>query len=382
MNTSSKLSKKDPSVELMRIIGAIMVVGTHVKLAPVINNHLSKTSVSLSCLVGDGVSLFWLILGFYLFNNTDYFTHIKKTTRRVVIPMACYSLFLFYFRDFIISPSSSVITHHSLADYKNLTVGGFLKLRNTVSDCGQFWYLYAYIVIILFFPALLGIVQYKAESKHRDAILLGIMGALLLINDLTLNEFMGFSHAPFQGAFAAAFIIIFGHIFYRHKDLFMNRGLAALISILAFGVVYDIRYNIQYSLYKSDEPSTHPLYWYTLFSVASITCIAVFAFSINKPLRKRIPCTIINHIGRLTMGIYFVHPLVISLLNKRNIPQRLREHYQSTSGGIIMYQIIMTCAVFAISFVMAEVFSLIKYLLIRLIKQFRNKQTHTASSEE
>ena len=63
------IRKKNASVELLRIIAAIMVVGVHVNTGLYYFDSLRKSGCLVSALVADGVAIFWMIMGFYLFNG-------------------------------------------------------------------------------------------------------------------------------------------------------------------------------------------------------------------------------------------------------------------------------------------------------------------------
>ena len=64
--------KIDPSIELLRIIGSLSVIGTHIKLEYKSFTNFSK--IFFACLCADGVAIFWLILGFFFLIKF----HIKK----------------------------------------------------------------------------------------------------------------------------------------------------------------------------------------------------------------------------------------------------------------------------------------------------------------
>jgi len=64
-------AKRDVNVELLRIPGARMVIGTHIKPPTTVKGALVPARVWISCLVGDGVAIFRMILGFFCFGQTD-----------------------------------------------------------------------------------------------------------------------------------------------------------------------------------------------------------------------------------------------------------------------------------------------------------------------
>ena len=78
--------EKDYMVEILRIIAAFMVIGTHVKLGNYATDMPSKSRILISCFVGDGVAIFFSILGcFYL--KKSYTSSIKHLIKKVLIPL-------------------------------------------------------------------------------------------------------------------------------------------------------------------------------------------------------------------------------------------------------------------------------------------------------
>ena len=63
--------KKDPSIELLRIIGSLSVIATHIKIE--YKSFTNFPKIFCACLCAFGVAVFWLILGFFLIKF-----HIKK----------------------------------------------------------------------------------------------------------------------------------------------------------------------------------------------------------------------------------------------------------------------------------------------------------------
>lgn len=59
--------KRDISVEILRISAILFVIGTHLKQGFYIDGQLDFMRVFIACLVGDGVAVYWVILGFFYF---------------------------------------------------------------------------------------------------------------------------------------------------------------------------------------------------------------------------------------------------------------------------------------------------------------------------
>ena len=63
---------RDISVELLRIFACFMVVCVHFKLPDFIEDTPSLGRIFISSLCADGVGVFWLITGFFVFRNRSF----------------------------------------------------------------------------------------------------------------------------------------------------------------------------------------------------------------------------------------------------------------------------------------------------------------------
>jgi Uncharacterized protein conserved in bacteria len=361
-----KTEKKDknPSIELLRIIAAFMVVGVHVNRGLFYFGSLRKAGCIISCFVADGVAIFWMIMGFFLF-NASYKGLLKKSVKRILLPMMLFSLFMFIFGAYLSGSTSDILAgfKRPLAEYKNLITGGLLKWRDVVDYCGQFWYLYCYMIVVLFYPALKGIIL---EIKRKKK-LFTILFIMLLINDIVLNGLMGFSNNAFPGAFAAGFIIILGYIIYQYKERFEDNKVLGLCGVAGYLVINAVRAMFQYKISKDGLDTNHILYWYTTFAVISVYCLIVFAFGFKGVFDKKYIKGIINHIGGITMGVYFVHPVVIARLENIGIMGKINAELSDNVLSIFIVQGKKMLLVFLCSAVIVELYELIRKALIMII---------------
>ncbi len=363
-----KTNKKDPCVELLRIIAATMVIGVHVNQGFYYFDKLRPTGVYISCLVGDGVAVFWMIMGFFLFNS-EYDKLVKKTIKRVLIPMFLYMALMFYFGQFLSGSTNDILAgfRRPLSDYKMLFTEGLLKWQTVVPYTGQFWYLFCYTVVVLAFPALNGIVSYNKEKKSFKTLFI-VLFLLLFINDITLNGLIGFSHAPFQGAMGASFIVLFGYMIYSKKDLFENKTIIGLCGLVCFLLLNAFRAIVQYHIAtKSDNKS--PIYWFTTFAVLNVYFLTAFAFGFKDILNNRVVSGIIRHLGGLSMGIYFVHMIVIERLKNAGVMDYISSHMQDSSISIVKAQILKMGIVIIISLIVVEIYMICKCFLCRFISK-------------
>lgn len=61
------------SVELARLIACLLVIGVHLSLNTVVDGGYDVSRLFSACLVADGVAIFWLISGFFIFKYKKLF---------------------------------------------------------------------------------------------------------------------------------------------------------------------------------------------------------------------------------------------------------------------------------------------------------------------
>jgi surface polysaccharide O-acyltransferase-like enzyme len=105
-----------------------------------------------------------------------------------------FSIFVFYLRGFLLdSLSLKESICHSVKDYKAI-LDGILGWYNPVEGIGHLWYLYVYILIMICFPILKYLVTEIDKSRKRKITAVAVIGVLFLINDITDNGTLEFSH--------------------------------------------------------------------------------------------------------------------------------------------------------------------------------------------
>ena len=370
-----KKNRKDPAVELLRIIGALMVVGTHVKQGFFTGDgSLSGTRVLIACLVGDGVAVFWLICGFFFPGNVDskmsYTQIIKKAVRKILIPMLCLSLFTFFFSGLLLDGKSlAESVHHSADEYREL-IRGFAQWRNPVSYCGHMWYMYVYFLIMLCFPLAWGMVCWARRSSKSFYVPF-FLWAVLLLNDYFHNSIFKFSHNSINGMAGALVYILTGSILYRWRNKFVGSKKGCLAGITMFLGANLLRCYFAGKCLLADPKDTLMLFWYTHFGYISAIGIVLTIWGITPWFRnKEFPEKVICHLGSRTMGIYLIHFLILQKTRNMGLGSRLNSILGISTIGSILYELIYALIIFLISLAIVDIF----YCLKRLLHDSKNRQ--------
>ncbi len=325
-----------------------MVIGIHISLGIYHDGYFDGSRLGFACLVADAVGIFWLILGFFLFNNTSYTKLLKKTAIHIGVPTFIFSLFAFCFGEWIVegvSLKESIL--HSMNEYADV-LRNLLRWNSPVKYGGHLWYIYVYLLIIFVYPVLKATIQYLDEKIERQKIFLIITFAAFIINDIVKNDLFQFSHHSINALFPAAIIAMWGHIIYKHRETLAAKK-NIIGTVLVFVTLNIIRVFLQLHFYTVGAGDSL-LFWYSSIGVVCASCVVIFSFCLKDVIaRKGIIQNVISVLADHTFNIYLVHYFVIYILNRLNFQEWLY-HWTQLEW---VYMILLVCVVFSVSFMIS-----------------------------
>lgn len=371
-----KTKKRDWPVELVRIIGCLIVLGCHTVPGPNnVDGDYSKSRVLLQCLFGDGVAVFWVITGFFIFANFDYKKRLKKTASRILLPYALFTVFIFYFYQFIVNrvPLADSLSHNA-NDYVFL-LHNAITLNVIPPNSLHLWYVVAYLFLIVVSPLFYGFAQQTVTNKSVAKWYLILLFIFLLINDVTSNQTFGFSHHGLGALGGSIVLVLYGNILYTNRQKFIWKGWLVLapLMFIALGLV---RMGIQLSTFSKDPGNIHILFWYTTFGVINTTLIAAFCFSLSTIENKFSKITnLLVTIGSYTFSIYVIHPLILHILWNRGILPKLMNDIIGfgTPGNLFTnsaYHLSVILIVFFISLMSCVILRIFKNVFLVIAYKF------------
>ena len=362
-----KYMKRDPAIEMARIIACLMVIGVHTCLSTSINGIYEFYRVVIACFIADGVAIFWLISGCFLFNKSSYKKLVLHTVKNIIIPMCIFSIFSFYLSDWLIGGTTlkeSII--HTKEEYLSI-LKGILVWTNPVNYGGHLWYLYAYLLVILIFPILKAFVTYLDSDIRYIKCFMLISFIFLILNDISGNKLAQFSHHSINALVPASLYTIWGHIIYKYRNHFVNKKYAISFGVIFIGLNI-IRASIQFRRYNAVEFNDSILYWFSSIGIVCSISVIIFCLSMIKENKKN--NSIIYKLASGTFLVYLVHPLVIAIIQKYDYQNKLYEYCQRhiVMGWMsdVIYTFIIIGIVFILSFIISGIIIKIKSLFCYL----------------
>ena len=340
--------KKDPAVELARIFGCFLVVGVHCW----INNFgvaiQSKSGTYIACIFADGVAVFWIISGFFMYKNYSYKQTLKRTVKSIIIPMLLLSAAMFFVLNNYLNGNGWHFILHSKDDYKWI-LNSLLIWTNPVDRLGHFWYLYVYILLMLCSPVIAAFIKYLEEDTKREKLFLVLTFLLLVWNDLSNNQMGRFEHHAFAGAFPAAIESVWGYLIYKYRDRLRKRRYI-FISVGAFLGLNVLRMAIQLGRYhRIQDTATYILYWFSSIGLLCAICVIVFSFAAIHSRKATVVNRVICWLASYTFSIYLLHPVVNSFLDMYEVRSRLSEALLKFHiGGVGKEILYMICIIFIV----------------------------------
>lgn len=318
MMMKSRVNKRDLGIELARLIGCLIVIGVHVSLGDHVNGVYNLSRGYINCLLADGVAIFWLICGCFLFRTGDYKKVLWRTVKTIAVPMVLFSVFCVLFYTGFYEGSKLLRLRFWPKEEYIRYLKDALALEPTIPETGHLWYCYAYMLVMLAFPALHAFVKWMDQDVTREKWFCVITFGLLALNDYCQNKTLSFSHHGLNAAVPAAIEILWGHIVYRHKDDLKVRERAGVF-IWAMPLCF-LALNFIRMCIIQRTGSTEILYWYSTIGLACGVSVVMLCMAVGHRIKAVSWLDwIIKALAGNTFLIYLFHIPVITVLYREEV---------------------------------------------------------------
>ena len=328
--------KRNLKVELLRIISILLVIANH----SILNIYYgdSHKYLSMEAFTLMGVTIFFIITGFYLYNNKNTITKVYKNYwLRIFIPFSIFCILVIMFERAIncdISFIDNMKDLHPILAIKTYLQG--IKrwtCTNWTYLLGHTWYVFDYSVIIVLFPLTHYIVNKLNKRFVYILCILFLIGIIYI--DFTVPKGLGI-YALSQKVPKAMFISLCGHVYpyfdnkikHSNKTELSIKTIVVFVLFLIFAVIFGTVVKIQ-TLFDTIHTEEHFPYYFRqesfLMLMMSFVFITIF-FIVYEMLKNKIVNTIdtnkkeqisniILFFSKKTFLVYLIHSelIVISM---------------------------------------------------------------------
>ena len=343
------MGKRNVGYDFIRIFAIFLVVVIHANVAYLAENQgqagwyavMLFTSI---CLVA--VPLFFMVSGALLLDTEKVLplkTLFKKRILKQAVPFIIWSLIY--------------VVARIVMKKTPLSITAFTDLLHEPAYY-QFWFMYSLLAIYLLLPVLQAVVL-KLGKKHLEYVL--ILWLIFSVVFPVMQKFIpGFAisgHVDLILCEGYVGYFLLGHYLKKYQsELSWKKGIwLALIGIGCTGALSAVEYLVCVKMEASYQG-----YFYQAYLTPFVVCSATGLFLLFQNLpwtQKEKPCKLLGVGSVLTMGVYYVHMLVITAL----------EYVGLMGGASILLLIVKIFLAYGVSLGIAFVISKIPYVRMVLM---------------
>lgn len=365
------VKQRDITVEILRIVGCLLVVGTHTKLDLYVNGQPDFSRVFIYAVLADGVNIFWMILGFFCFNSKlTYIQQLKQMVLRILLPMVLFSAFCFYFGGWLIRGETLLqsVTHTG-SEYLQLLTNGLLRWRPAIDYTGHLWFMLTYALIIVLMPALKWLNRIIGTKRKVKIIIATCILVIFAVNDVLLNGFCHFSYYGIGALIPAVCLVFLGRFLYEEKAR-VNRnwkwGSAGVVLFVAGNVLRTV---LQYRCFMMPDAPSHLLQWYTAFGILSAVGIFLAVYGLGGYFKFGAKANkLICHLGKLTMYVYILHSLVLMFFYQKGVNLKIQSILGIRWYDEYLYLLLFGGGVGLVTLVIGETIFWTQKLVVKIVK--------------
>lgn len=365
------VKQRDITVEILRIVGCLLVVGTHTKLDLYVNGQPDFSRVFIYAVLADGVNIFWMILGFFCFNSKlTYIQQLKQMVLRILLPMVLFSAFCFYFGGWLIRGETLLqsVTHTG-TEYLQLLTNGLLRWRPAIDYTGHLWFMLTYALIIVLMPALKWLNRIIGTKRKVKIIIATCILVIFAVNDVLLNGFCHFSYYGIGALIPAVCLVFLGRFLYEEKAR-VNRnwkwGSAGVVLFIAGNVLRTV---LQYRCFMMPGAPSHLLQWYTAFGILSAVGIFLAVYGLGGYFKFGAKANkLICHLGKLTMYVYILHSLVLMFFYQKGVNLRIQSILGIRWYDEYLYLLLFGGGVGLVTLIIGETIFWTQKLVVKIVK--------------
>lgn len=306
---------RDPGIDLLRVIACLIVIGTHVDVM----GTGDSTKLFIRLLLSDGVTLFFVISGFFFFKKGFKETLIRSL-KSIVLPGIAVMFLTYLFAPFIRGEKSvlqCVVT-------PEIDLCGFITdvfswgggIRESLAS--HLWYIFTYLQLVLAYPLLKPL--YTKDDRYRkyrwfimsfifiNQIIMDLnMTGLISLLPIQISPFMLYTTPAMLLMAGAELAVMMPGLKKSGRLKEVRMGAAVVVA-----VTLALRFLVQKEVFRLNSTQDFYIYWNCAF--ATVESIAFIIFVISFDFRGNRPVETVARAGKYTFFIYLFHYGIYHLL--------------------------------------------------------------------
>ncbi|MCR5624636.1 MAG: acyltransferase [Lachnospiraceae bacterium] len=371
-----KGDKRDSSVELLRIYACFLVIFAHIQLGYIkADGGVNTPALMMKCLLSDNVPIFFTILGYYLFTRVQgedrlsaipkvYLSKIKSFLVRVYVPtvivtiLVCFAYSWIYrqktFGELFTSPD---------ANWELLK--NYVLLQSPTDMVGQFWYIVAYIKLLIFFPFYAVIcVDKKPYNIIRRGYMIFAFFTIAIADFCFLNQT---ATSPDFSGYILDTNLLFLLIGYEVNLFFKKTKLSRKAQIIVSACIFLLGFLLRYGLTKVDFDiygvGNNGHFFVMECSLVYISSCGALMFFVS--VFKGLKSGIIQFLGEMTLYVFMLHGVMIRFFGETGSKILTKMNGGDTGihvlGYYLLYGGLLYITSMLVGIVIRELYALARY---------------------
>ena len=366
--------KKDrlANVDIIRIIAIFLVIGCHIILPPI--NRDGTVDIYRTCVaafVGGGVGLFWIVSGFFAFNDRKYVDKVKHLAKSILLPAIVLIIFSQIFFNYIESTAGILdcIKNISFKTFNFRSVlTGIINRNSSLIPLGEhLWYIFTYVENFLWIPLLTIFFKSKDNKTAKGIIYVFGITAMLISSIEKFYTFKIGSVNTFNLLPISLMYMMIGYELFSKKEVILNNKKIRWISFAIYIMSLSLKMWFQVLTYNNNVADVFFLSWTCLPSLIENISLILFVLSFNIKSNN-----VMSYLGKNVFGIYLVHWMIKEKIVSSGRNLKLFELLNCESKSLIStinYTLVMTLVIFICSIIIIYLID----LFIKGIKYFYKK---------
>lgn len=364
--------QKDVRVELLRVIACFMVIMIHIRIPPIVEGQLLKTTIFINCVLSSAVGLFFLATGFFLYGGGKSFWQVARHFLiKILVPTLLVVLATLVLEPWILGRSDMMdcIKGSNIMEAVTGAARGVFRISSDEWGilCGHLWYIAEYGKLILFYPVV------RVLAKYADTRVLLYLAGFNIVHCLAIDFCRSFGlfcfiySEPF--ILPAQALVLTGCVLYRSRERLKQKRWIPVALLVAYGTGLLWMFYLQMGQFQTEGGDWSGAYFTTWLSgIGMLMAIILAACVLSMPDRwklwERIRRPII-FLGSLSFPVYLLQYVIIIKMRTLGL-ELIFTRMAVNNVGTVFYYLLYGLVIFCISAVFALFFRVVSRFFMSL----------------